>query len=220
MRIQTLDQLVEALDNDLRWRKRELTTVNYMLTKSRAHEKGPLLRAAICILYAHWEGFVKTAATDYVSFVAIRNLRYCDLTPNFIALGLRKEIREAGRSDNPIVHTELVARLTSDLSERPQIDWQNSINIRSNLNTKNLREILALLGLDERGYLSKGQLLDKRLLENRNRVAHGERVEIDPDDYAVMHSEIIQLADRFSTDVQNAAATGQYRRGLASYPES
>ena len=212
MRIRSLTQLIEALDDDLAWRKRELTTVNFLLENPRQHQREPLLRAAICLLYAHWEGFVKTAATSYVSFVAHQGLRYRDLTPNFVALGLRREIREAGQSNRPHIHTELARRLMADLSERASIAWQSSVNTRSNLNSETLREILALLGLDEREYLYKGPLLDKKLLENRNRVAHGERAEIDHDDYDLLHSEIIQLADWFSTDVKNAAVTGQFRR--------
>ena len=212
MRIRTITQLIEALDDDLAWRKRELTTVNFMLSNPRPHQRGPLLRAAICLLYAHWEGFVKAAATGYVSFVAHRGLRYRDLTPNFVALGFRTEIREAGQSNRPTTHTAIVAKLLSDLSDNAEIDWQNSVSARSNLNAETLREILALLGLGERDYLSKGPLLDEKLLANRNRVAHGERVEIDSDDYGMLHNEIIQLADWFNTDVQNAAVTEQYRR--------
>ena len=212
MRIRSLIQLIEFLNDDLAWRKRELTTVNFMLERSRQHQRGPLLRAAVCLLYAHWEGFVKTAATGYISFVATRGLRYRDLTSNFVALGLRPEIREAGQSNRPSVHTSMVERLLSDLSDNAELDWRNSVNTRSNLNADTLREVLALLGLNNVNYLSKGQLLNEKLLANRNRVAHGERVEIDPSDYDLLHNEIIQLADWFSTDVQNAAATGQYRR--------
>ena len=106
----------------------------------------------------------------------------------------------------------MVERLLSDLSDNAELDWRNSVNTRSNLNADTLREVLALLGLNDVSYLSKGQLLDEKLLANRNRVAHGERVEIDPSDYDLLHNEIIQLVDWFSTDVQNAAATGQYRR--------
>ena len=212
MRIRSLTQLIELLDDDLAWRKRELTTINFMLANPRRHQRGPLLRAAVCLLYAHWEGFVKKAATSYLSFVATRGLRYRDLTPNFVALGFRAEIREAGQSNRPTIHTAIVAKLMSDLSDNAEIDWQNSVNARSNLNAETLREILTLLGLDGRDYLSKGPLLDEKLLANRNRVAHGERMEIDPDDYDVLHSEVIQLVDRFSTDVQNAAVTGQFHR--------
>lgn len=213
MSIRTLDQLSESLNDDLQWRKNELTTAKVMLEKSRSHEKEVMLRSGVCLLYAHWEGFVKMAATSYVSFVALRGLRYRDLSANFVALGLRRQIRSAGQSNRPTIHIELTEMLMSDLSERyHHIDWENSVDTRSILNGEALREILALLGLSYKEYESKEQLLDKKLLANRNLVAHGERVEIDSDDYNILHTEIIGLIDRFNTDVQNAAATEQYRR--------
>lgn len=212
MTIRSLIQLSDALEEDLAWRKRELTTIYSTVNNARQHQRGPFLRAAVCLLYAHWEGFVKTAARGYVSYVAHQGLRYRQLTPNFVALGMRQEIRKAGQSNQPSIHTKLVEMLMSDLSENSNLDWQNSINTGSNLNTDRLTEILTLLGLDSTNYLSKGQLLDQKLLANRNSVAHGERVEIDADDYDLLHSEIIRLADQFNTDVQNAAATRKYRR--------
>ena len=66
MRIRSLDELNRFLDNDLAWRKKELTTINFMVSRSREHERGILLRAAICVLYAHWEGFIRNAATSYI----------------------------------------------------------------------------------------------------------------------------------------------------------
>ena len=191
-----------------------MTTLKYLLNSARQHERGLLLRAAICILYAHWEGFVRAVATSYVSFVASRGLRYRDLTSNFVALGFRSEINRAGQSNKPTLHTELTARLMSGLSEDADIDWQQSVNTGSNLNTETLNEILCVLGLDSKDYLLKRPLLDQRLLANRNLVAHGRRLEIEPDDYAGMQDEIIQLVERFRTDIQNAAVMENFRRQL------
>ena len=212
MKIRTLDQLAGALEDDLRWRKKELTTLKFMFENRRHHQGDLLLRVAICLLYAHWEGAVKQAATSYVSFVAHRGLRYQDLTPNFVALGLRREIQNAGRSNCPSIHTRLAERLMSDLSDSAKINWQDSVNTRSNLNFETFEEILALLGLNNQDYLSKGKLLDEKLLKNRNQIAHGKQVSIDPDAYDLLHTEVIDLADRFSTDIQNAAATEKFRR--------
>ena len=212
MRIRTLIELSEFLDSELAWRKKELTTLRFMLGKSRPHERMLLLRAGICLLYAHWEGFIKAAATSYLSFVASRNLRYRDLTPNFVAIGLREQIRQAGQSNLPSLRTELITRLTAGLSDTATLGWENAFETRGNLNSKVLNEVFFLLGLDGKAYSPKGALLDHRLLANRNLVAHGERPEIDPVDYNDLHSEIIQLVDWFRTDIENAAVTSAYRR--------
>ena len=214
MTIRTLEQLIESLENDLAWRKRELANLKAMLPGRRAHT-ALLLRAAICMLYAHWEGFVKLAATNYISFISMRGLNYGELTDNFVALGLRGEIQRAGESNRPTIHTNLVAQLMTNSSDRVEINYERSVNTRQNLNADALREILALLGLDDQQYLLKGALLDQKLLANRNRVAHGERTELDPDDYDELHGEIVGLIERFSTDVQNAAVTGKYHRNFS-----
>ena len=211
MRIRSLTQLTEYLEEELAWRKRELTTLRFMLRALREHERHLLLRAALCVLYAHWEGFIRAAATGYLSYVATRGLRFCDLTPNFVALGLRSEISQAGQSNRPSVHTALTTRLMLGLSEPASIDWESSVETRSNLGSENLNEILCLLGLDNESYRSKQPLLDKKLLEKRNLIAHGRQTEIELDDYFGLHDEIVQLVEKFRTDVENAAALENYR---------
>ena len=213
MRVRSLTELTQFLDDELAWRKKELTTLKVLLDKSRRqHETVLLLRAAICLLYAHWEGFVKAAATGYLSYVATRGLRYQDLTPNFVALGLWSDISQAGESNLPTLRTALMTRLISGLSERARINWEQSIDAGSNLNFKTLNEIMCAVGLDSKEYLLKKPIIDQRLLANRNAIVHGERrPEIGPDDYAGLNDDIVQLVERFRTDIENAAATNSFR---------
>ena len=213
MRVRSLTELTQFLDDELAWRKKELTTLKVLLDKSRRqHETALLLRAAICLLYAHWEGFVKAAATGYLSYVATRGLRYQDLTPNFVALGLWSDISQAGESNLPTLRTALMTRLISGLSERARINWEQSIDAGSNLNFKTLNEIMCAVGLDSKEYLLKKPIIDQRLLANRNAIVHGERrPEIGPDDYAGLNDDIVQLVERFRTDIENAAATNSFR---------
>ncbi len=211
MPIRSLEQLSELLDEELKWRKRELTHLKSQLGRARRdHEKQIMLRVAICFLYAHWEGFIKQAATAYLSFVATRGRRLRDLTPNFVALGLRGLITSAGASNSPILHTELVSSLISGLGENANLHWSSAVNAGSNLNSKVLSEILCLLGLDSTEYLSSGPLIDQRLLRNRNSIAHGERGEIEPADYEFLQERVVQVIERFRTDIENAAARQSY----------
>lgn len=212
MRVRSLSQLAQLLEDELAWRKRELTTLKFTLERCRPHEKAMLVRAAFCVLYAHWEGFVKAAATGYLSFVALRGLRYRDLTPNFVALGLRSDIMVAGRSNKPTLHTALAEKLLTNPSGRARFDWENAVDTHANLNSETLLEILCLLGLDERDYVLKRQILDHRLLANRNLIAHGKRVEVVADDYFGLHEEIINLVERFRNDVENAAVLQRFER--------
>ena len=212
MRVRSIGQLNEFVDSELAWRKRELTTLKLMIGGTRRdHERKLLLRAGICILYAHWEGFIKSVATSYVSFVATRGLRYSDLAPNFIALGLRQDMLRAGQPSRANEHTALLTKFLSGLSEPASIDWDHAIDAQSNLNIRVLKDILSTLGLDDKDYSTKGPLIDQRLLRNRNMIAHGERLDLEQDDYDTVHDEIIQLVERFRNDVENAAILGSYR---------
>ena len=214
--IKSLDQLNQFLDGELAWRKRELTTLKFMLEKPRRHEKSLLLRAAVCVLYAHWEGFVKAAAMGYVSFVATRGLRYRDLSANFVALGLRSEMSRAAESSKPTIHTALATQIRSGLSKLMNVDVEGSISTGSNLNASTLNEIVCLVGLDSKDYLPRG-LLDQKLVGNRNLVAHGVRIDIDPAEHSRLHEEIIQLVQKFRTDMrtrQRQKTFAQVRPGL------
>ena len=211
MRIRSLEQLTQYLEEELAWRKRELTTLRFMLGSRREHERQLLLRAALCVLYAHWEGFIRAAATGYLSYVATRGLRFRDLTPNFVALGLRSEILQAGQSNRPTIHTALTTKFLLGLSEPATFNWETSVETHSNLSSRNLSEILCLLGLDARNYLLKQPLLDQKLLAKRNLIAHGRQTEIELEDYYGLHDEIVQLVENFRTDVENAAVRETYR---------
>lgn len=212
MKIRSLLELGEFLDGELSWRKKELTTIKLMLRGLRNHERNALLRAAICLLYAHWEGFIKAATISYVTIVSRKGLRYCDLAPNFVALGLRGQIRESGMSLKPSIHTKLVRLLVSGLEDHAILSPETAVDTTSNLNFEEFDEVLCILGLERAPYMLQKPLIDERLLKNRNAVAHGDKVSIDEEDYGELHEKMIAMIDTFRDAVQNAAALETYRR--------
>ena len=218
MNVRSLVELDSFLDEELSRRKRELTTLKLLVGARRGHEVVLLLRAAICMLYAHWEGFVRSAGTAYIAYVSRQGLNYQDLTPSFVALGLRTEITRAGQSSKASARRALVAKLLLGLGDRAEIDWRNAVDTRSNSDSDTLNEIIALLGLDSREYLLDRQRLDSKLVATRNSIAHGQLVQVDINEYLELHDFVLGLVERFRVDVGNAAALREYRReerGLA-----
>ena len=219
MRIRSIYELTQLLERQLSWRKRELTTIRAVIEKSVDSEKAVLLRGAMCLLYAHWEGFISIAAKAYVSFVVSRHLKLRDVTPNFVGLGLKTEIQETGQSNKPELYTQLSEKMTSDLSEEFNVDSESVINTRSNLKVDVLHDILSLIGIESDSYLAKRPIVDQRLVDNRNVIAHGGRPEILNDDFVQLHADIIQLMDRFRDDVEEAASKGRYQRNTVGTAE-
>ena len=62
-----------------------------------------------------------------------------------------------------------------------------------------------------------GNIINERLLENRNKVAHGERIErlsgvSSISEYVELHNLVSDLIFKFSEDIKTAAKLEQYKK--------
>jgi hypothetical protein len=213
MKIRSTTELVDALDRDLVWRKKELTALKFLIDEGngRGDRRDALLRAGVALLYAHWEGYVKTAGTSYLEFVDFQKLRYDQLARNFVALGARAILRRAGETDRIASHLEVARFFAEGLAQQGKIPVKNGISTKANLGSRVLKDILNTLGLDTTFYEMKGVLIDEMLLATRNTVAHGEQVIVTSERWEELHREVLSLMENVRTAISNAVVTGQYR---------
>ncbi len=208
MRFRTADQLHAFLAGDLIWRKRELTQLKFLLegSKTKGDQVRAILRSCITILYAHWEGFVKAAGIAYLEFLAAQALPYSSLTPNFVALAIRRLLNKAAPTRKAKFHIEVVEFLLEKMNEPSNIPFKDGISTRANLSSDVLMEILETLGLDPKPYEAKAVLIDEGLLKSRNTIAHGEYLEISEDRYEELYHEILAMMEEFRNQIDNAVA--------------
>ncbi len=163
------------------------------------------------MLYAHWEGFVKEIATCYLQFLNSRRLRCAELQPNLVAVTMRGRLDEAIGSRKATVQTDMVRFIMDATLERFNADPEKLIRT-ANLNSEVFRDIAVMLGIDYSPFETKARLIDEALLRRRNRIAHGEHLDIDAKSYDELHKEILAMLRLFSDGVVGQARSGAYRR--------
>lgn len=230
MPIRSLDELSNKLAADLAWRKKELAAIRALIelnefVDAKNAKQNALLRSGVTILYAHWEGFVKSASSNYLEFVAMQKLPYEKLTCNFIALAMKAKLSAASETNKATVFTEATEFLLNGLKDRSAIPYKNVISTGSNLKFEIFREILCVLGLDYSIYETKRMLIDEKLLATRNSIAHGEYLQLDREEYIDLHNTIVGdtkdkrkgedsrgLMNKFYDQILECAANRKYCR--------
>jgi len=213
MKIRTESQLFDRIDEDLIWRKKELTDLKFLLeTAAAKRERKPaLLRSAITLLYAHWEGFIKTVALSYLEYVAAQALRFEELSPSFLALAARGILNAGTGAKRIRAHLEITKFFRSGLGERSNLPYRDGIRTQANLSAEVLKEIIDTLGLDFSPFETKSHLIDEALLRSRNTIAHGEYLLITERRYEELSREVLGMMENFRTQVQNAALSYAFK---------
>ncbi|OCR00981.1 hypothetical protein BCD67_06370 [Oscillatoriales cyanobacterium USR001] len=206
MSIRTAEQLSDKLSNDIAWRKKELSEIKSLVeSKSFSDQRHKaLVRSGVCILYAHWEGFVKLAANSYLEYVSLKKLTYKQLSSNFLALAMKEKLKEAKETNKPSLYIPVCDFFLSELDQRCNLP-KDAISTASNLSSEILKEITAILGIDFSLYSINSQLIDTKLLKTRNEIAHGNYSVFDREEYIELHIEVIGMLEIFRNQIENAA---------------
>ncbi len=212
MSIRTLEHLSDALAAEIVWRKKELTALKFMIERGTltTDRRTAILRGAVALLYAHWEGFIKSSSKYYLEYVYYQRLTYKQLSNNFLAISIRSLLNKASLSNKIEYHLDVVDFFSKRLADRSALPYKEGINTKSNLSSKVFKEIITTLGLDYSEFEAKELLVDELLLKNRNEIAHGEYLLLSPETYIQIHEQVLHIIERYRTEVENAAALKKY----------
>lgn len=212
MKLRTKENLVDYLDEEIAWRKKELSTIKNRVEKSSNKLQPTEIRSGILLLYAHWEGFLKQAAEAYLNYIIYQKHSLKDLKLNFVALCTRKELANFELTNKATIHNQILEYITNCDNEKFNVTPSNVVRTGSNLNSDILKEITVGIGLDFYKYETKSKLIDEQLLNYRNTIAHGQYLEVDETGYLSLHEEIRKMIESFKTDIENSALMESYKK--------
>ena len=218
MKIRSVLELSDSLDTASAWRTRELAALrNVIETRDRPGEGAMLRRSAVPLLYGHWEGFAKHAATAYLELVGRQQRPWRELKPNFMAIAARGAFKMAADAAESRCTSEYLRRFELILAQRDEpvtlslLAVRNAVSTESNLSSRILRDVLDTVDIPyEQVVGQKGLLIDGSLLRHRNRIAHGERSEVDHATYVQLHDLVIGLISDLKETIVSRARDRAY----------
>ena len=211
-RLQTQNQLQDFLDAEFGWRIKEISALKAAVKSSPYISVQTLVRASIALLYAHWEGFIKSAATAYVTYVNNQGLSYSELQTCFVVLGFKKTLHDAQQSKQSQLNVTLVEFIRDGLGEKSKLKIDTAINTESNLSAAVFENILQAVGFEVSPYEAKTNLINESLLKRRNTIAHGEYIGVAKEDWSKLADEVLQMLRQFKTDIENAMVMSSFKR--------
>jgi hypothetical protein len=211
------DKLIQKIEADLGWRKKEVSNLLLLETQQNSLL---IIKSTLLLLYSHWEGYVKNASKTYLEYVSDKKLNINLLTDNFKAITLKGLIKEVEKSSATLtMSNELnfinnyngiqnkIFSVKKGLSSQEKD--KSIINTNDNLSLKVFISILRIVGIDyEDSVDTKSIFIDEKLLESRNKVAHGNRIKrldaefnLTIDDLKEVKEVVFFLMDSFHDDL-------------------
>ena len=210
---------VEArLDAALAWRRIELLALRNALEKAELASPGsPLARAlarsGVALVYAHWEGFFRDACQAYLDFVARRRLTYSELNDGFLLSALSALITRMSNGDRAAAE-ELLGALRAPETARARVP-RSLVNTKSNLRHAVAEGVLAAIGLPRDLFALRAHLIDLRMCDARNEIAHGREKFPSAAEFTELHGEALAMMEALRAEIGNALQLRHYRRDVA-----
>jgi hypothetical protein len=180
----TADELLDLLDEDLGWRKKE---IGVLYSIAQNNDKPVLIKSLLLIVYSHWEGFIKNSFKLYLDHVNKQNIKLTDLTDNYRAIILRKISNKCINSSKKLTlenemefirsHSESI-NSTFSIEQSALSDKDSSlIDTSSNLKPEVFFNLCNVIGFPEKESVKiRRKWIDENLLENRHAISHGNKV--------------------------------------------
>ena len=204
----------DKIDEESAWRKHEIINLQGVVHRNANVKKiMPILKSLVLVSYSHWEGFVKSSSSYYLSFLKTKSL-----PANQLSIRLLSSLYFWNDQKNPKNARAYISQY-EDLLNGNQRDVsyyiEDMCSTESNLNFEVLSKIMFSIGLDNAPFLQEKPFIDERLLKFRNKFAHGDFSydgDLNIDEAINISKQVLKLIDMYKNELDNAIATELYKR--------
>lgn len=218
MKIKTLEKLEDSLNEDLVWRKREITSLKFLLNRTRKSDEAVLFRAAIALMYSHWEGHIKFCSHAYLNYLNHLGLSCEVLSDSFVQMNLGAKFEANDSVRNYKIQKKLHDYFCKPSSYTFKVDEEKAISTKSNLNYEILESILNKLGLSAEGFKLKENFINATLLDYRNAIVHGEKRSLEDikSAYISIEENLLEMIQSFHEMIKTSASNKEYLKNSLS----
>lgn len=212
MRIRTTPQFHAAIADEFAWRRKELLDFR-LQTRTKNFVLQPLfIRAGVPLAYAHWEGFIKASTEILLNYVCHLQLKNGQLTDVYFAHSAKTQIAKVveGRRAAGVREAACFIRDCAELVS--DIRHKNYVDAESNLSSDVFDQIAASIGVDTNAYKHMYPYIDETIVQQRNRIAHGESLSLNIDDFHSLTDKVAELMSMYKADVENIVSLKSYQR--------
>lgn len=214
MKIRTVNDLNDRIDLETLWRKRELSTIRMEVEHQDGLSGALAIRAGVTILYAHWEGWVKSVGRLYLDFINTLKIPYNDLSPTLLATALRARMDTVHSSNKAATHLEFAEFIRAKMHEAARVP-SDMVRTELNLSSAVFSDLLCRLDIPVATFETKFHVIDRELVLRRNTIAHGEFLELDRKAYLTLHDQVRNMLFEFTNRLLNNASNQHYKVGSA-----
>ncbi len=206
----TEQHLSNLFDEDIIWRRRELSDLK-AATKAADFSAKPVLLRAITMSYAHWEGYVRLCANRYFEYLVMRKKVYAEFERQVYVNTFLIRL-ESFYQNRPNIETR--CKLVNDILDGAtgMFRYVNPalIDTKSNLSTDTIKEICLICSIDSSHFEANRILIDQLVLKRRNAIAHGQQEFIHENEIDDLVANILGLMQHFRTLLENKVYLKQY----------
>lgn len=172
----TLKEFSEIIEADIDWRIGQFASLKAIpvLYCMDSEHRALIQYYSVPAIYALWEGFIVSISHNYVKFINECNISVNNIHLFLLTHALNSKFKLCEGRNNTTSQREFIGKLYNSLTYG--ITIPTKISTESNVNYKVLNNILDCFNLEKVDNHYESKL--NKLLEYRNRIAHGEQAVI------------------------------------------